>query len=742
MASDSTSMAGPPRPERYRFGDIVVDADAHTLERGGQPQALEPKAFAVLLELLRRAGSLVNREQLLDAVWGHRHVTPGVLTRSIAQLRMALDDDPHHPRYIQTQHALGYRFIGQIEVETGIVPAAALSDASPPITEAKEASGDQEAADQVDATPAVPLTLHASDHRHEVPERRRSDDRLRHRRAWYLAALMATVLAWFSWQRHDASPVMPAEPSIAVLPFTTLSDDDSDRYFAEGLAAEMLSALASVPGLKVAAWLPAEAIDRKLDMQALGQKLGVATVLDASVRRDGARLRISARLSDTVTGYTLWSQTYERDQGQVFETQSEIAREVAQALIGRLPDAGESLSRRLTPTRNLAAFDSYLRGVHSLLGGDDRAQAGSHFRQALALDKGFARAQAGLCRHEAWRAESQKSANAINNAVLACVRASNMDPGMGEVQLALGDLARVRQQWESALEHYRNAESDPSIRQKALVGQAEVSAESGNFEAAERIFRQALALDPDNARTHASLAFAQYESGKLDDAVASARRASELRPNDAHYWRFYGSVLLLVGNNAEAEPAFERSLQIEPTGIAFGNLGRIRYQAGDYTAAVDLYRKAVDLAPEDLRLWGNLGDALSVDPGNAAQAREAYAEAAALATAFVGDGGAGDAKTLAWLAWYRANLGEPEAALDLVRRSEESGLQRLDVALSNARTFALLGYPDEARQRLAEAREAGVPESLIVTDVTLRRAGLVPPASPPEAGRGSPGAAE
>src|SRR3546814_3448934 len=82
----------------YRFGDIVVDAPAHTLVRAGALQQIEPKTFAVLMALLRRPGELLERDELLDLVWGHRHVTPGVLTRAIAQLRHALEDDSHNPR--------------------------------------------------------------------------------------------------------------------------------------------------------------------------------------------------------------------------------------------------------------------------------------------------------------------------------------------------------------------------------------------------------------------------------------------------------------------------------------------------------------------------------------------------------------------------------------------------------------------------------------------------------------------
>src|SRR5688572_7234970 len=139
MASDPSAREGLRDAPRFRFDDIEVDVGAHTLVRGGQPQSLEPKAFAVLVELLRHAGEMVGRDQLLDAVWGHRHVTPGVLTRAIALLRTALDDDPHHPRYIRTQHALGYRFVGELRPEDMPAPTPAASmpvDPAPPVAPA------------------------------------------------------------------------------------------------------------------------------------------------------------------------------------------------------------------------------------------------------------------------------------------------------------------------------------------------------------------------------------------------------------------------------------------------------------------------------------------------------------------------------------------------------------------------------------------------------------------------------
>lgn len=112
----------------YRFDNILVESAAHKLERDGVPLPVEPKAYMLLLTLLRHAGELVRKEVLLDSVWGHRHVTTGVLNRVVSQLRRMLADSPSQPRYIATVHSLGYRFIGEVQY----TPAATDGAAEPP----------------------------------------------------------------------------------------------------------------------------------------------------------------------------------------------------------------------------------------------------------------------------------------------------------------------------------------------------------------------------------------------------------------------------------------------------------------------------------------------------------------------------------------------------------------------------------------------------------------------------------
>jgi DNA-binding winged helix-turn-helix (wHTH) protein len=142
-AQQVTAMSQPQPGGRwiYQCDDIVVEPRAHRFERAGVELSVEPKAYAVLVALLQQAGEVVGKDALLDAAWGHRHVTPGVLTRAISQLRHALGDCPDHPRYIATVHSLGYRFIGDVRrmpaAMPGTAPAAAANDGDAYVPPAK-----------------------------------------------------------------------------------------------------------------------------------------------------------------------------------------------------------------------------------------------------------------------------------------------------------------------------------------------------------------------------------------------------------------------------------------------------------------------------------------------------------------------------------------------------------------------------------------------------------------------------
>jgi TolB-like protein/DNA-binding winged helix-turn-helix (wHTH) protein/tetratricopeptide (TPR) repeat protein len=747
---------GPPPegPLHARFDAIEVDEAAHVLRVGGEQKPLEPKAFSVLLTLLRQPGRLVGHDELLDAVWGHRHVTPGVVTRAISQLRAALGDDPHHPRYIQTQHALGYRFVGTLEAGPGdesAVPAPVADESAATAKDGPLASR-EDAATRATREQA-PVPAGTGDRRRDPATRggteapaaiaspragRRSDDRHRavdararqrpaagmRRAAFGVATLLAAALLvlWAS-TRPDAPPPRASAASIVVLPFTSLSEDPQDRYFAEGLAIEMHDALAGIPGLQVAAQPAAGGGDAATrDPRELGSLYGVATVLDASVRREGRRVLVNARLVDTASGFTLWHERYDREAADVFALQGAIAAEVVAALPLARPVDRERLATRLAPTSSPAAYDLYLKGQALLLASSGQGrmeEAIGHFREALAGDPRFARAQAGICRAEIRRFEAARDPDAFARAQAACARAAQMDPVLREVDLALGDLARVRDELDQADAHYNRALDDVALRSSAYVGMARVQRARDEPALALDYFERARQLRPGDAVIHREIGYHHYRTGDLPSAIEAYRIASTLDPDDPSLWASLGGLRLASGDAAGAEQAFARSLEIEPGYAALSNMGTLRFEQGRHAEAADLFRKAAQLNTEDFRVVGNIGDALSAVPATAAQAADAYRRAAGMAERYLAIK-ADDGEALAWLAWYRANLGEHAAARELATRAEALEPRRGDVAFVLAQTLAVLGDEPGARERLARARELEVPESRIRASPALR----------------------
>lgn len=184
----------------YQCDDIVIEPRAHRIERAGVELSVEPKAYAVLITLILRAGDVVGKDDLLDAAWGHRHVTPGVLTRAISQLRHALGDCAGHPRYIATVHSLGYRFIGNVRR-----------------VEALEPSGPESPTENAPA-PAAPTAW----------TRRTTTPATRWLAAAITLALMVATLAASSHRpsSHDQHPShrLSPQPALVILPFAHTGD--------------------------------------------------------------------------------------------------------------------------------------------------------------------------------------------------------------------------------------------------------------------------------------------------------------------------------------------------------------------------------------------------------------------------------------------------------------------------------------------------------------------------------------
>ena len=294
------------------FDDIEIDVDGRRLTVDGKDIALEPKTFAVLALLAGNPGKTMTHDDILDAVWGHRHVTQSVLHRAIALLRQALGDRSPQRQYIHTVHGVGYRFDARVLrrpppslVES--VPSAISDDASVTIASTRKTA---------EADPAT------------VPYPRRN--RVPIATAIVVCALL--VLGAIFVLRTRA-PAPSASPTLVVLPLQVIGDDKNEAAFAAGLSEELTTRLARVSGLRLISGISAT-IARKEDFDPpqLAAKLHTTHALEGSLRESGDKLRIELRLIETPTGRTVWAQDYDPTTGDVFAVQQDIAQAVANAL--------------------------------------------------------------------------------------------------------------------------------------------------------------------------------------------------------------------------------------------------------------------------------------------------------------------------------------------------------------------------------------------------------------------------
>lgn len=332
----------------------------------------------------------------------------------------------------------------------------------------------------------------------------------------------------------------PPAHSIAVLPFVNISGDKQQEYFSDGLTEELLNSISHVDGLQVAARTSSFSFREHPDIADVAHKLNVSTVLEGSVRRSGQTMRITAQLNNAVTGFHLWSQTYDRNVSDVLKVQTEIANAVATALqVTLLGDFGAKIE--LGGTRNPAAFDAYLRGLKLA-----RSPA-SNSADALAAIAAYS---------EAVRADP-------NYAVAYAARGYTLGTYAGF--FATG--RAVRATWDRALADAQKAISiAPALGDAHMVLGAVQLYGSFDFASASKELERALQLAPGNAVVLYEYARLAAYSGHMDIAITAARRGVTLDPLNLRTHRELGDMLLFARRYPEALAAYQDSITLDSAG--------------------------------------------------------------------------------------------------------------------------------------------------------------------------------
>jgi TolB-like protein/DNA-binding winged helix-turn-helix (wHTH) protein len=429
-----------------RFDGFELDMAAHELRRQGTRIRLREQPFQILSLLLEHAGQVVTREELRRKVWPSSVYVDfdHGLNNAIARLRDALGDDRDSPRYIETLPRIGYRFVCQLDETT----------ASPAQNDGRSANG----AHAVLAAPS-PLTAGSGWRRRPRPLIGAA-----------LVLLGAVAVLMIVWAKHWRSPPAPsgsalADPSLAVLPFANLSSDKENEYFADGLTEALVTKLAAIRGLKVVARTSSYRFKgRQESAGSIGQALNVNHLLEGSVSRAGAQLRITAQLIDARSDAHVWSQTFDRRAGDIFKIQDEIAFAVAAALKVSLLDADE-FRIRSHGTSDPEAYRLYLIAQSHLLRRTrtpDPALAKRALEAALARDPKFVAAHAALSHYYFERAWSKltDTEEGARLGIAAADRAVELDPNSSEALEARARFSFWRYRFGGDYEAYVAAQSD------------------------------------------------------------------------------------------------------------------------------------------------------------------------------------------------------------------------------------------------------------------------------------------
>ncbi|HEY2465287.1 MAG TPA: tetratricopeptide repeat protein [Steroidobacteraceae bacterium] len=566
----------PVTPTIYRIDDLIVDVDAVQVLRASEQIALPKLSFALLVALIEIAPSVATTEYLLARVWPGLIVNQETVTKRVELLRAALGEDPRQPRYVSLVRGRGYRLIPVVERQAhNIAPLSKkVHDA---VTEHKPT-----APEFVSSAPIVRSTI-----------------------IWLicvigLAAILLAIFGpvlwgrWFAQTRSDipppASMQLPALPArtVAVLPFDSVGPHaKEDEVLASGFADSLLHALSGTEQIMVIARRSSFAFKgQDIDAREIGRRLNARYLLEGSLQRVNAQLRIQTNLVDAETGQNTWSVTFDRPVADLFVIEDEIAQKVANALTVTL-NAGPD-ERGHTPM--YADFDAYVeyltaRELAVTYRLSDLEAAEKHYSHAIALDPGFSSAYSGLADIKLRMLDLRPTDSSEKD------NSATQEDARQLLGKALALDSRNADAWQTLA----TAENDP-VRSETYA-------------------RRAVAIEPSLARAQFGLSEALSRQGfhspeRIDEVLGLMNKAMQLDPLEPRYPTAIALVFIFHRTTRidEAEPLLMHALELDPNYLpALYNLATLQYCCqGRFAEAIKTSEQALNLEPTSTSVRGLL----------------------------------------------------------------------------------------------------------------------------------------
>jgi adenylate cyclase len=505
MDTDAVMDETPQLP--FQVADWEVDPASGWIRRGGITRKLEPRVMDLLVVLAQQPGVVVAREELEARVWSGMVVGYDALSSAMIKLRKALGDDPHHPLYIETLPKKGYRLIAPVQADVTTVETVAItSEAKPEITPRFE-------------SPFLKLSWR-----------------------WITGVVVLLVVGLLSWQwftrfapETDDIAIITQHtdtPSIAVLPFSNLSDDPAQSYFSDGITEDLITDLSRLSGLTVIARNSVFSFKGSMpEPQEVARHLGARYLLQGSVRRVANQVRINVTFIDAESGLNIWAERFDGSLDDVFTLQDKVVDKIVSELEIKLT-VQEQANLKKPKAANVEALQEFFwgRATYGSISKQENEAARKRYRRAIELDPNFAEAYAALALTylDDWRRRWGPSREAsISQAIDLAQKAIQIDSNVPQAHFALGYIYL-----------YVHKGHDRAIEEA----------------------RKALALDPNYADGYALLSSAYFFSGYPEKALPLDRKAMRLNPASSFlYFVHLGRSYYFQKNYQQALDAFRNA---------------------------------------------------------------------------------------------------------------------------------------------------------------------------------------
>jgi DNA-binding winged helix-turn-helix (wHTH) protein/tetratricopeptide (TPR) repeat protein len=560
----------------FLFDDVRVEPETFRAFKAGQVISLEPKTLRLLLFLIENRGRLIEKDEILDAIWNGTHVTENALTREIGKLRKTLGDDPKAPKYIQTVHTRGYRFIA--ELANGAAPAG---------TEEVEAQPEslRTAPTVVAAAPLAPVGTMA-----------------KRARSYRLIATVITVAIGLAviggvvlWKKRAATiartPVVAAN-SVAVLPFKT--PVAGEEYLGFEIADALVNRLSNGTKLSVSPITDALRYENQ-DPRTIGSLMKVDYVLSGEIDRTGQHMSISLiRVRD---GVALLAESYDEKFNDIFKLEDTLGAKVLNSLMVTL-DHEETQSARLRYTENQQAYEAFLK-AHFFMNkltpeGFDKSI--EYFQQAIALDPKYAMAYAGLSDVYMRLDRGGKApAEYLPKSRAAVMKALELDETVAYAHSMLGRIA-YRYDWDfprAEREYARARELNPKLVHNWYAFYLLTMNRVAEAEAEQRKFDAFLPFVGGSG-----IAQHFYYTGQYDRALDAINRKLETRPDAPGLHEWLGLVYEQKGRTGEAIEEFQKAISLSQGIDGLGSLGHAYAVSGKLREAENTLRELDELAKQ------------------------------------------------------------------------------------------------------------------------------------------------